>query len=83
MTTATYRAILQGSQVIWVDTPPILSEQTEVEIVIKTPTSYESESGIAMFNALEKLAQIKAFQGIDPIAWQREIRRDKPLVGRE
>jgi hypothetical protein len=36
-----------------------------------------------MAAALEKLAQRNPFRGIDPVAWQREIRQDKPLRGRE
>lgn len=34
--------------------------------------------------SLEKLAKMKAFSEIDdPVEWQREIRRDRPLPGRE
>lgn len=36
-----------------------------------------------MAAALEKLAQINAFKGIDPPAWQKDMRQDKPLLGRE
>jgi hypothetical protein len=36
-----------------------------------------------MAAALEKLAQINAFHGVDPVNWQREMRQDKPLPGRD
>ncbi len=39
--------------------------------------------GEAMAAALEKLSRVNAFQGIDPVAWQRDIRQDKSLFGRE
>lgn len=38
----------------------------------------------AIREALENLAAIGAFSDIeDPVAWQREIREDRPLPGRE
>lgn len=40
----------------------------------------DREKIIALF---EQLAAMKAFKGIkDPVAWQREIRKSKPLPGR-
>jgi hypothetical protein len=34
--------------------------------------------------ALRKLRELGTFKGItDPVAWQREIRQDRPLPGRE
>ena len=34
--------------------------------------------------ALERLSRLGTFQDIkDPVAWQREIRKDRPLPGRE
>ena len=34
--------------------------------------------------AIRKLASLSAFSSIqDPVAWQREARRDRPLPGRE
>jgi hypothetical protein len=37
-----------------------------------------------MREALERLAARNAFAEIeDPVAWQREIREDRPLPGRE
>ena len=79
----TYRAILQGSQLIWLDPPPNLPENAEVSVTVTQSPHRTRSRGDAMAAALEKLAQRNAFKGIDPIAWQREIRQDKPLHGRE
>lgn len=79
----TYRAILQGSQLIWLDPPPNLPENTEVSVTVTQSSPRRRSRGDAMAAALEKLAQRNAFKGVDPIAWQREIRQDKPLHGRE
>ena len=76
-----YRAILQGSQLIWLDPPPNLPESTEVSVTVTQPRTHSR--GEAMAAALEKLALRNPFREIDPVAWQREIRRDKPLRGRE
>ncbi len=46
--------------------------------------SEEEKRGQQMADALSKLAESGAFSGIeDPSAWQREIRRDRPLPGRD
>lgn len=78
----TYRAILQGSTLIWLDSPPDLPADTEVHITPRSNPPGRSQ-GAAMATALEKLAQINAFHGVDPVSWQREMRQDKPLPGRE
>ena len=79
----TFRAILQGSQITWVDPPPNLPDNAEVSITVTQPTPRTHSQGEAMAAALEKLAQRNTFKGIDAVAWQREIRQDKPLHGRE
>jgi hypothetical protein len=35
-----------------------------------------------MAAVLEKLALAQAFAGIDPVAWQRDVRQDRELPGR-
>jgi hypothetical protein len=37
----------------------------------------------AALAALQRLRERGTFRDIDPVAWQREIRRDRPLPGRE
>ena len=80
----TYRAILKGTQVIWLDAPPQLPEDAEVHITVLHPEANPpTDRGTAMAAALEKLADNNAFAGVDPVAWQREVRQDRPLPGRE
>lgn len=44
----------------------------------------EEERSQGLYELMEEMAQSGAFQSIkDPGAWQREIREDKPLYGRE
>lgn len=83
----TYRAILKGNRLEWVESEPTdLDAEQPVEVTI-LPTVGESESntqGQRMARALERLAEANAFADIkDPVAWQREVRKDRPLPGRD
>ena len=50
---------------------------------LSTPARKRSD-GKKMAEALEKLAESGAFADItDPVEWQREIRKDRPLPGRD
>jgi hypothetical protein len=83
----TYRAILKGNRLEWVESEPTdLDAEQPVEVTI-LPTVGESDvntQGKRMARALERLAAANAFSHIqDPGEWQREIRKDRPLPGRE
>jgi hypothetical protein len=81
-----YRAVLRGDQVEWIDRPPPVDGPVEVEIAFPDP---EPESACRRRRqraaaALKQLAASGAFDEIeDPVAWQREIRKDRPLPGRD
>ncbi len=47
------------------------------------PISEMKGRGQQMAAVLEKLAQAQAFAGIDPVAWQRDLRQDRELPGRD
>lgn len=61
--------------------------------VIATPATLDESSGMARatpdmvrqrMEALEQLSELNPFRTIaDPVAWQREIRQDRPLPGRD
>lgn len=82
-----YRAILKGDQLEWTDAAPtdLASEQpVEVTIVDVPGHADTTTQGQRMARALERLAEADAFSHIqDPVEWQREIRKDRPLPGRE
>ena len=46
------------------------------------PIQETNERGQRMAAVLEKLAQAQAFAGIDPVVWQRSLREDRELPGR-
>jgi hypothetical protein len=88
----TYPAILNGDRLEWTGEPPGPDPQgralaVEVAILgdvpVDDPADLEDRSRRAIA-ALERLAARGTFAEIeDPVAWQREVRQDRPLPGRE
>lgn len=82
-----YRAILKGDQLEWTDAVPsdLASEQPVKVTILEVPDHADiTTQGQRMAQALERLAAGNAFSEIeDPVEWQREIRKDRPLPGRE
>ena len=81
----TYRAILKGNRLEWTDPSPVdLKPDQPVEVTILDEQHQSEDRGKRMAEALEKLAASDAFSEIsDPVEWQREIRKDRPLPGRD
>ena len=81
----TYRAILRGDRLEWTDPGPVdLNAEQPVEVTILDEPDQTQNRGKRMAEALEKLAASDAFSEIsDPSEWQREIRKDRPPLGRD
>lgn len=83
----TYRAILKGNRLEWIGSEPtdLDVEQTVEVTILETPGDVDpTTQGQRMAEALERLAASNAFADIkDPVAWQREVRKDRPLHGRD
>ncbi len=46
--------------------------------------SFQKSQREALKKSLDKLAKMRVFADIkDPVAWQRQIRKDRPLPGRD
>ena len=81
-----YKAVLHGDRVEWLDGAPETEGPLAVEITIveesdSCPPDEQSKPVSELFQAL---ADMGAFADIeDPVAWQREIRKDRPLPGRD
>lgn len=81
----TYKAVLRGDRIEWIDTPPPAAGPTPVHITLLEDARGGPirDRGRAMAEALEALAGTGAFADIDdPAAWQRELRRDRLLPRR-
>lgn len=91
MRTTTYRAVLKGDRLEWRgEVPPEIATQRAVPVNVtvlrdeRFSASRAADAGERMAAALEKLAASQAVASIeDPGAWQREVRRDRPLPGRD
>jgi len=82
----TYKAILHGDQVEWLEQPPEKSQPVQVHItVLEEPLAEPTrERGRAMAEALAALARRGTFVEItDPVQWQRELRAERELPDRE
>ena len=86
--TQTFRALLQGNQLKWLEeVPASLSSQTAVRVRVmldaQEATEDETERQQKVLRLLNELAASHAFSDIeDPSAWQQEIRTDRPLPDR-
>jgi hypothetical protein len=85
----TYEAVLNGDHVEWKGEAPHLDAAARVHITVLESApplamNRAQSDGRAMAAALESLAKQGTFKDIvDPVEWQREIRKDRPLPGRE
>jgi len=86
----TYEGILEGDRIRWAgDNVPATDRPLRVHVTVLEDNAEEDNAekekrGQQMADALSKLAESGAFSGIeDPSAWQRDIRRDRPLPGRD
>lgn len=62
----------------------LTEDQHPVAKLIKLENGSRADRGVEMAEILERLAAHYPFAEIeDPVAWQREVRQDRPLPGRE
>ena len=83
----TYKALLRGNSLEWIGEAPERSEDypitVEVTVLEKSYPAEARSRGDEMAAILEKLAESGAVSEItDPVAWQRDLRQDRPLPGR-
>ncbi|WP_165074574.1 hypothetical protein [Paludisphaera rhizosphaerae] len=80
----TYPAILRDGKLDWGDGPPPLPPgdvPVYVTLLVPVPTT---NGGPAMAAALEALAAAGGPSGFsEPDEWQREVRAERPLPGRD
>jgi hypothetical protein len=83
----TFRAVLKGNWLEWQEEvnrwlQGDRSVQVLVTILDEEPLAKTQGRGQEMAAVLEKLAQARAFSGIEPLMWQREVRQERELPGR-
>lgn len=86
----TLPAVLHGSHLEWTGAVPEALDSGRpitVEVVVLTPPTApisDAERRRRLGAILREVAKREPFASIeDPVAWQREIREDRPLPGRE
>ncbi|MBA3769845.1 MAG: hypothetical protein H0X08_05020 [Blastocatellia bacterium] len=82
-----YRATIHGETISWDgDIPDEVTKDGIMEVYVTRvgETINTVPNGQRAMAALERIAEKGGIQSIvDPVAWQREIRKDRPLPGRE
>lgn len=80
----TYRAVLTGGRIEWIDPPPTSDQPTPVHVTVVGDSKSHKARGMEMAKALEELAGLGGVKSIpDPVEWQRSMRDERPLPGRE
>ena len=82
----TYKAVLNGDRVEWLGQSPETDEPIPVHIIVPDTTQRQlpQPAGSTAGALLQMLADGGAFADItDPVAWQREQRKDRPLPYRD
>ena len=84
----TYKALLHGDRLEWLGEAPASGTESPLSVHVTIVESELAAQGHArgpdMAAVLEKLAARGTFAAIqDPVKWQRELRQDRVLPGRE
>ena len=81
---STYRAVVDGDHIRWIDPPPQAKGEVEVRGTVVDRERGKTSRRELVREALEQLAARGGIVGIeDPASWQRETRSDRVLPGRE
>ncbi|MYD64000.1 MAG: hypothetical protein F4W91_23460 [Gemmatimonadetes bacterium] len=82
----TYKAILRDDRIEWLDGSPETAEPISVDIIIldKAEQELSQAKEKTAGELLAILAEKDTFADIkDPVVWQREQRKDRPLPHRD
>ena len=88
----TFQAVLTGDQLKWNPSRPATLPRDQpilVDVTVSDATVFDDSvsgpsPGAAMSAALEQLARLAPFADIDdPVEWQRALRSDRSLPGRD
>jgi hypothetical protein len=84
----TYQGILRDNRIEWSgEAPPLPAREQGVRVhvtLLEPVTAPVPEQGRRMAEALERLAALAGVASVaDPMAWEREMRQDRPLPGRD
>ena len=83
----TFPALLTGDQLQWSPSRPAVLPKDQpiwVNVTVSDDSPTNSPQGTRMSAALEQLARLAPFAEVnDPVGWQRELRSDRSLPGRD
>ncbi len=75
-----YHGILNGDRIEWQGDAPQTSGPVAVDVSINEAPTRTRSDGKRMAEIAREIAKSGTFDAIkDPVEWQREMRRDRPL----
>ena len=78
-----YTGILTGNRIEWTGGAPPANEPVEVRVTLVDAADDRAARQARIGQILRELTQRNPYRAIrDPVTWQREIRKDRPLPGR-
>lgn len=82
-----YKAIIRGNRLEWIGGPPALGPAASVTITVDEDDAEGVDERTLGDGTIKQILEDLAEQGgidiADPVAWQRDIRRDRALPGRD
>jgi hypothetical protein len=84
----TYEAIYDHGNVRWLDTPPDAEGARLLVTVLPSGTVKPAATGVmpakSLEDALKAVVLLNPYRdAVDPVAWQRDIRNERALPGRD
>ena len=78
-----YEGVLKNDHIEWRGEPPPKGRPVQIQATVLEEKP-DAERGARMAASLSKLAKSGTAKKFgDPVEWQRQVRRDRPLPGRE
>ena len=82
----TCRATIEDDHIVWTDSehPDTKHKSLEVQVTVREVAPEQAAAGTPL-DALKELRKLGGLRRVipDPMAWQREQRRERPLPGRD
>lgn len=82
----TYEAVLRDNLIEWRGNAPhhlAPGKAVNVQVTVPDEPAMETSQGQRMAAALEKLAQSQGLAGVNAAQWEREVRIERSLPGRD
>lgn len=76
----TYTGILTGDRITWKGNAPSTAQPVEVQVTLVATENERARRQARIGLILDELVRLNPYREVgDPVAWQQDIRKDRPL----